>query len=318
LLDWTIPDFAVMTCFPRAASAAALAVSLAAALPAAACPICAGGSGLTPAQRLVEVERALRGARPAREAQADPWLREAATLKGAAEVAAEDWPARLAFFLPRLEDPDPVAAEVAYGEVAQAPYAALRAARDRPGAERIAGWLDDPGRASRAPLYTLLLGMAGGDLATARVARGVRSAAASHDATNLAALLAADLELHGATRLPAIESTYLVSGDRSVPEVRAALLALSVQGGADEAVPRQRIVETYRNFAGTRHPLAGLAAADLRTWRAWDALPEFMALARARVPQHPTAEAALLAFLEASPSREAKSAAANWRLTMRP
>ena len=38
---------------------------------------------------------------------------------------AEEWRARVALMLPYLENPEPLVAEIAYGEIASAPYSAL-------------------------------------------------------------------------------------------------------------------------------------------------------------------------------------------------
>jgi hypothetical protein len=94
-------------------------------------------------------------------------------------------------------------------------------------------------------------------------------------------VLVADLELRGPSRLDWVERTWLSGTGRSLPELQAALQALSVQGGADVAVPRARVVGAYRGFVRSGHALAGHPALDLLSWRAWDAVPDYVALLRA-------------------------------------
>lgn len=239
-----------------------------------------------------------------------PWLRQVAATRPLASMGEPQWREHVAFHARWLEHPEPFVAEVAYGEIARAPYAAMRALAPRLDAGRIGRWLDDPALARRAPLYTLLLGIAGGPGAIERIDRRTRSAADGHDADNLGSELVADLELRGAARVEWIERTYLSGRGRSAPELQAALLALSVQGGADAAVPRARVVEAYRVFARSGHPLAGYPALDLLSWRAWDAVPDYLALLRARTPQHPASTYAILGYLDAAPDPAARAAAA--------
>ena len=146
--------------------------------------------------------------------------------------------------------------------------------------------------------------------AAARVDRALADAAARHDPTHLAALLVADLELRGPERLAAVQRTWLSGRDRSPKAVQGALLALSVRGGADATVPRAQVVQTLRTFVRTRHPYVGFAAPDLLDWKAWDAVPDFVALLQARAPQHPAALYAIVNHLDASPDPAAHAAAA--------
>jgi len=238
------------------------------------------------------------------------WLRQAAATRPLASMGEPQWREHVAFHVGWLEHREPFIAEVAYGEIARAPYGAMRTLAPRLDAARIERWLDDPALARRAPLYTLLLGIAGGPGAIDRIDRRSRAAAAEHDATDLGAVLVADLELRGPGRVEWIERTYLSGRGRSAGELQGALLALSVQGGADAAVPRVRVVEAYRVFARSGHPLAGYPALDLLSWRAWEAVPDYLALLRAGTPQHPASVYAILGYLDATPEPQARAAAA--------
>ena len=59
------------------------------------------------------------------------------------------WRERVALVLPRLESPDALVAQIAWGELARAPYAVLDVARSRIDAATVEGWLSDPKRAGR-------------------------------------------------------------------------------------------------------------------------------------------------------------------------
>jgi hypothetical protein len=235
-------------------------------------------------------------------------LRKLAAAKRAEDMSAEDWRARAALTLPYLEHAEPLVAELDYGEVAAAPYAAMRSAKPQPAAHTVRAWLADPKLVARSRLY-LLLGLAGNAGDATAVEQRVEAAWKSGDATNLASMLAADLELRGAAQVPWIEERYLRDRLRSGPEILAALLALSVHGNASGAIPRERVIQSYRVFMKAHPEIAGYVAQDLATWQYWDAVPEYVALMKSDVPQQFPSRVATLAYLRQSPSPEARELA---------
>jgi hypothetical protein len=233
------------------------------------------------------------------------WPRVSRTSSALTEA---EWHERLVLVLPYLENPERLAAEIAYGEMSRAPYGAMRSLKPRLDATTIAGWVDDPKLASRRPTYTLLLGIAGGADDAARLEQRIDSAWKSRDATNLAAMLAADLELRGPSRVGWIEKMYLADGDRTMPEIEAALLALSVHGGANGVVPRERVIHAYRLFIGERKPMAGFVAQELADWESWDATAEYAALLTSDAVKDPASHFAVVNYLQRSPHAAAKAA----------
>ena len=224
------------------------------------------------------------------------------------EFAAAEWRERVALVVPYLEDPEPLVAEIAYGEFARAPYDAQRSVRAQLTAMQIADWIADPKLASRRATYTLLLGIVGTSDDAARLEQRIEAALASHDTTDLAALLAADLELRGPSRVGWIETAYFEDRSRTMPEIEAALLALSVHGSADAKVPRQRVIEAYRFFMRERKPMAGFVAPQLTDWEYWDATPDFVALLKENAIPDPASHFAVLTYLNRSPHLAAKAA----------
>lgn len=224
-----------------------------------------------------------------------------------AEVAASDGASRLAMVGPRLEDADPLVAEIAHDEVARAPYAALAslAATLDPAALRT--FVAAPGRPGWRGSYILLLGLAGDEGDAAAIDERLGLACTRRDTTDLAALLAADIELRGPGRVPWVEETYLGDPGCSLPEVEAALTALTVHGDAGVAVPRSEVVAVFRRFIRARPPMAGFVAADLGRWQAWEASPDYAALIEAGVVTDPAEEFAILSFLRQSPDPEARA-----------
>ena len=86
------------------------------------------------------------------------WLRKLAAGKPAAEMSPEDWRARAALVLPYLESREPMAAEMAYGELAVAPYPALRTLKSRLDAPAVRRWVADPERVRANPCISCCWG----------------------------------------------------------------------------------------------------------------------------------------------------------------
>jgi len=236
--------------------------------------------------------------------QAD-WLRKVASQTPDDAADAAQWREHVAFLLPYLESAEPMVADIAASELARAPYTAVRTLKPRLDAASLAKKIDDP---SRRALYTLLLGIAGTEQDAERIEQRLDAAWKSGDATNLAALLAADLELRGPARVGWIERMYLAEKNRMLPEIEAALLALSVHGNAAGTVPRERVIQAYRLFMRERKTMAGFVAEDLAQWNYWDAGPEYVALLKSNALRNPASRYAVLGYLKQSPRAEEKAA----------
>ena len=96
--------------------------------------------------------------------------------------------------------------------------------------------------------------------------------------------------------------------ERTIQELQALLLALSVQGSANETISRERVIESYRMFIDVHKSLAGFVAQDLAAWNYWDVGPQYIALMRSDIAQHPASRYAMLNYLRQSPRADAKAA----------
>jgi len=228
------------------------------------------------------------------------WLRKLATGKRTADMSTEVWRARVALAAPFLENREPLVAEIAYGELAAAPYAALRAAKPRLGASAVRRWLADPDLAARQRLYLLLLGLAGNAQDAAALEQHLEAAWKSGEATNLGPMLAADLELRGETRMSWVDDKYLRDPKRSSREIEAVVQALGVHGDTNTTISRERVIQSYRLFIRERKDLAGLVAPHLAAWNYWDAVPEYTALMKSDVRQQGPSRFAIAAYLQQS------------------
>jgi len=253
------------------------------------------------------------------------WLRQVAATDGPDEApVARTWPRttiawstlsdaewreRLLLVVPQLESNEPLVAEFAHGELARAPYALMRTLRPQLDAEVLAGWVRDPALANRRAAYLLLLGIAGGPDDAAAIEAMIDAALKGGDATDLPAMLAADLEIRGPDRVAWIEQTFFADDSRSFPEIEAARLALSVHGAADAVVPRPRVAEAFRFYIHAREGMAGFVASDLATWKVWDATVDYVALLRSNKVRDPASQLAIVTYLRESPDVAAQAAA---------
>ena len=223
----------------------------------------------------------------------------------ASTLSYAGWRQRVALVLPYLENPDPLAAQIAWGELARAPYAIMDVARSRIDAATVGSWLDDPRLASRHAAYTLLLGFVGGPADAARLEQRIEAAWNSHGATNLAAMIGADLELRGPSQVGWVEAMYFADRSRTMPEIEAALLALNVHGDANRTVPRERVIQAYRAFIRERPPMAGFVAMQLADWGYWDVATEYAALLKSNTITDPASHFAVVNFLQRAASASA-------------
>jgi len=233
------------------------------------------------------------------------WLRKLAAGKPAKAMSPEDWRDRAALVLPYLESREALASEIAYGELAAAPYAALRTLKSRLAAVAVRRWVADSERLARQPLYLLLLGIAGNAQDATGLEQRLEAAWTSGDATNVGPMIAADLELRGPVRMVWVDEKYMRDQRRSTRELEAALLALSVQGNANDVIPRERVIQSYRLFMKEHKDIAGYVAQDLAAWQYWDAVPEYVSLMKSSTRQQYPSRIAIVAYLRQYPNASA-------------
>jgi hypothetical protein len=208
------------------------------------------------------------------------------------------WRERVALVAPRLEDANPLVSRLAWGELARAPYAILDAARSRVDPASVEAWLGDPKLATRRAAYLTLLGFVGGAGDAVRLDQRLEAALAAHDATDLAAVIAADLELGGPRRVDWISAQIFADKKRTMPEIEAALLALNVLGEANNRVPRASVVAAYRDFIRLRPAMAGFVAPQLADWGSWEAAADYAALVKANPAMDPSSQFAIVNYLK--------------------
>lgn len=152
------------------------------------------------------------------------------------------WLQRLGLVMRERDNQDPFVSELVTGELMRAPYSALRAVGARHSAQDLLAQIDGDGpKARHAPFYAML-GAAGDADHAVLVEERLRSALQRSDTTDVAAMLAADLDLRGVERVDWVEENYLLDRARSIAEVEAAMTALHVHADIDRNVARAWII----------------------------------------------------------------------------
>lgn len=219
------------------------------------------------------------------------------SVQGSAALSYAGWRQRIAVLLPYLENSDRLVAEIAWGELARSPYAAMDVARSSLNPATVTRWLDDPQLAPRQATYMLLLGFVGGPGDAVRLEQKIDNMRISHVTTNLGAMIGADLELRGPIRVGWVEALYLADHTRTAPEIEAAVVALSVLGDANRTIPRERVIQAFRTFIREHPAMAGSVAPQLADWKYWNAAPEYAALLKSDAILDPASEFAVVSYL---------------------
>ena len=238
---------------------------------------------------------------------AAPAARALVGAKRSAEMSLADWQSRVKALSPLLEHPVPLLAATAHGEIARAPYAAMRSARGQLSVADLERWIADPALAQRRSLYLLLLGINAGPADARRLSERVDALARDRGLEDLASLLAADLEAGGRARRDALQRLYFGDRRRTVPELQEATLAFAVQADAGDAALRRDTAMVFARLIHTHRALAGLVAADLARWQHWDAVPDYIALLGSRA-LHPVWRQTVIDYLVASGRPDALAA----------
>jgi hypothetical protein len=176
----------------------------------------------------------------------------------------------------------------------------MDATRSRVDPASVEAWLDDPKLAPRRATYVTLLGFVGGPEDAQRLDQRIETALSSHDATALAAMIAADLQLGGPSHVAWIESRYFVDRNRTMPEIEAALLALYVLGDANGAIPRAAVIQAFRDFIRERPAMAGFVAPQLADWGCWDAAADYAAILKSNPNMDPASQFAIGIYLKSA------------------
>jgi hypothetical protein len=218
----------------------------------------------------------------------------------------ESGPDRLAFFLQFLENSEEMLARDAYDEFAKAPYAEVKALRERMDHDKLVSFINKPEvPPSRRGLYLTMLGVCGGKDDLPMLEAIIKSD--NRDAKSaLNAVIACYLTLAGADGLPLIEDQFLKNAKSEYTDTYAAIMAIRFHGQEESAIPKERLVEALE-YMLDRPELADLVIPDLARWEDWKATDRLVALFKNANEDTSWVRVPVVNFLKASPLPEAKT-----------
>ncbi len=182
------------------------------------------------------------------------------------EIATGD---RLKYFARFLEYPDPMIAQDAWSEFANAPYEEIVPIASELDAEKVRSWvMSDETNPMRLGLYGLMLGLCG----TPEDAPAIREKILAQGDTlrlGIDGVMAGYLLLTGTAGLEMIEQEKLINPDAPFSETYAALQALRFMlNYVPDRIPKERLSQSLRGMLD-RPELADLIISDLARWEDW-------------------------------------------------
>ena len=174
---------------------------------------------------------------------------------------------RVEFFLPLFGHENSTIHELAYLELARAPYGTIqRLARAVPRA-RIEPILRNPIYIEWRPLAILLLAQSPEATDKQYILESFRSAERIGLTRNLAAWAAASIEVEGADAVSFIQGCYFRDPDRKRDELVEVVKAMSLHGTEGRTELRDQIVSSYDVLLDVHPDLVGYIVKDLIAWK---------------------------------------------------
>jgi len=199
---------------------------------------------------------------------------------------------RIAFFAKQLNRDHRYIQEQAYLEVGRAPYSSIKVIAGSVPRDRIRGFLADWRLIEWHSLYILMLGQSRHPEDIAYIRQKLEGAAKFGFKTNLSAWVTAFIEAYPDTGIEEIATLYFKKDDRTIEELEAVCIGLSVLGsersisaGPGIVNRRRRIVNIYAVLLNHHPIMADWVAKDLTAWRI-QALVDQLAEIREREPKH--------------------------------
>ena len=189
-----------------------------------------------------------------------------------------DGPERLIYLMDFLGDKEELLASDSYDEFALAPYAALKAIKDKMPHDQLVKRVQDPEVVpSRRRLYLTMLGVCGNDKDLPVLEKLLRAKDPKFKA-GLDATVACYLVLRGAAGLPLIEDLFLKQETDEYTDIYSVVMALRILGQEkDGPIPLPRIVQSMRLVLD--HPrVADQAIMDLARWQDWTVMDRLVEL----------------------------------------
>jgi hypothetical protein len=187
-------------------------------------------------------------------------------------------PERLIYLMDYLSDKEELLSSDSYDEFALAPYATLKAIKDKMPRDLLVERIKDPEVApSRRRLYLTMLGVCGNAKDLPMLEELLKSKNPKFKA-GLDATVACYLVLRGPDGLPFIEDAFLKKETDEYTDIFSVVMALRILGQEKSSpIPLPRIVQSMRLVLD--HPrVADQAIMDLARWQDWSVMDRIVGL----------------------------------------
>jgi hypothetical protein len=212
---------------------------------------------------------------------------------------------RLLFFQEYLEDSDEMLARDAYDEFAKAPYAQLKAIKDKLKHDQAVAWIKNPEiPASRRRLYLVILGITGGEKDLPMIEEFMTSSDRKAK-SGLDALIACYLTLKGESGLPLVEKLFLANDKADYADTYAAIMAIRFHGSEGGVIDSKRLVKSLHPML-ERPELADLVIPDLAKWEDWSVMDKLFTLYKTASEKNSWVRVPVVNYLRACPLPKAK------------
>ncbi len=222
------------------------------------------------------------------------------------ETAPSD---RLAYFLKFLEYPDPLIANDAFGEFANAAYKDVVPLADKLPREKLRKWLTDPQTPqTRLGLYGMMLGLCGKPADAELMQRKILESTQDFR-LGIDGIMGGYLLLTGNEGLSLIDDAKLKNREIPFSETYAAMQALRFMWTyAEGRISKDRLRQSMRILL-ERPELADLVVTDLARWEDWSVADRLMQLYDADEYNIPSIKRAIVRFFLVAERAKPKDAA---------
>jgi hypothetical protein len=221
------------------------------------------------------------------------------------DVPAKSYAARAEFFAPYLRHQDRALAELAFLEIARAPYSTIRGIRTKVKRDDIYRVINDFFHVEWQPLYILMLGTSERPDDIAFVRGKLETAAEYGLTTNLGPYATAFVEMVGADAVKYLAEEYLTGFEHSRDELLEIAKALSAQGSGGRPELRAAIVDAYGYLLTNRPELAGYVANDLFDWKVSRFAPRMREILNGAIALDEASELAVTVYLSGADDQSA-------------
>ena len=204
---------------------------------------------------------------------------------------------RLAYFVKFLEYPDPIIANDAFGEIANAPYKDVASVSDKYPRDKLRQWIASPETpATRLGLYGMMLGLCG-DASDAKTLEAQIVKQTDDFRLGIDGMMGGYLLLTRDEGLAVIDREKLLNKNVPFSETFSAMQALRFMWTyGEERISAERLRQSMRLLLD-RPELADLVIADLARWNDWAIQPDLMKMYGAEDFNTPSIKRAIIRYM---------------------